>query len=262
MLPATLHPLKALAGRNNGVKGWDWNCWDGGGGDREGSWTRIVGEGSRWEVPPPQSPRGAAQSQVRSHGHRHSQPQSTPTPPHPDPPSASPTLNRPPQDPARPFPLDGEQSNKLQGPSPDTPQPSPAPKMVTGGSRFPQPPVDEWCEGNVPIPTPLGPFHGKGWGPLYPQGQAAGVLPLAALPTSLGSEISMEGKDGESLELTLSPTDEPTPPSGVASPQEPAWVGGCVLRPRDRVLPRHWGARASSGVRASESPVESGWMGG
>lgn len=41
---------------------------------------------------------------------------------------------------------------------------------------------------------------------------------------------------GESLELTLSPTGEPTPPSGVASPQEPAWVGGCVLRPQDRVF--------------------------
>lgn len=58
---------------------------------------------------------------------------------------------------------------------------------------------------------------------------------------------------GESLELTLSPTGEPTPPSGVASPQEPAWVDGWVGVCSGYRTVSLRGARAR-GARASESP--------
>lgn len=163
---------------------------------------RIVGEGSHCRgAPYPRSPRAL-------HSHRYAvtvtdthNPRAPP--PHPTlcPPLASPTLKRPPQVPARPRPLVGEQSNKLQGPSPiplarSAPSLLP-PKIVVRrdpGSWLPRPfSFHPWVGvGGRPDFHSSWSLSRKGLGtPLPPW--AAGVLPLAALPPSLGSEISMEG---------------------------------------------------------------------
>lgn len=110
-------------------------------------WTgRIVRRGPVVGVPLPQITMGAAQSQVRSHGHRHSQPESTPTPPHPPPTLGFPSPETPSPSPARPCPLGGEQSNKLQGPSPvplarSCSIPSPSQDSSEEGPRFLAPPA-------------------------------------------------------------------------------------------------------------------------